>query len=63
MRQEVHGLSENYIDPVVVDGLVGFFDLLARFDYEDKKRSGMNPDSSASVPGESGFVPDKPQDD
>ena len=33
--------------------LVGFFDLLARFDFEDKQKSGINTDLSASAPGRS----------
>jgi len=44
----------------VVDGLVGFFDLLAQYDFEDQKiMSGSVPDSSALAPGEPGMGSDK----
>lgn len=40
--------------------LVLFFDLLARFDFEDKRRekSVLNPDPLVSAPRESGLDPE-----
>lgn len=41
----------------VISGLIGLFDLLAQFDYEDhKKLSGTKPDPSDSAPERSGLV-------
>lgn len=39
-----------------VHSLSQFFDLLARFDFEDKQRSEVNTDLSASAPGRSILV-------
>lgn len=37
---------------IVDEDLVSFFDLLARFDYEDQKKSGSVPVSDPSAPSE-----------
>jgi hypothetical protein len=59
--------EKSHISPApfdfIDDDLVGFFDLLARFDFEDKKRSGINPGSPDPVPGGSGFASDTQQND
>ena len=56
--------SEITAGPVIE--LTSFFDLLARFDFEDKQReeSVFNVDSSVSAPGGSALGPDykKPKD-
>jgi hypothetical protein len=44
----------------IVTGLAGFFDLLARYDFEDKQRekSGINLDPLVSAPKGSGLNSD-----
>ena len=46
---------------LIPNGLIGFFDLLARFDFEEKKRekSVVKIDFPVSAPGESILVSDK----
>ncbi len=48
-------------DDLGLPGLAGLFDLLARFDYEDKRKaqSGVNKDSLVSAPKESLLDPDE----
>lgn len=41
------------------DGLAGFFDLLARFDFEDQKKSGNASGSAVSAPAGSKPFPDE----
>ncbi len=50
---------DSLIDPIIVDGLFDFFDLLARFDYEDKQKEKLvlNSDSLVSAPRVSEFGP------
>ena len=43
----------------VINELVGFFDLLARLDFEDKKRSTLNTESLVSAPKGSVFSVDQ----
>lgn len=50
---------DSLIDPTIVDGLFDFFDLLARFDYEDKQKEKLvlSSDSLVSAPRVSEFGP------
>ena len=50
---------DSLIDPIIVDGLFDFFDLLARFDYEDKQKEKLvlSSDSLVSAPRVSEFGP------
>jgi len=50
-------IKSNTQDNLVAD-LAGLFELLARFDYEDKRKSGFETGSLASAPKESVSVSD-----
>ena len=50
IRQDKIETEESIVD----DDLVSFFDLLARFDFEDRQKemSALRPDSPSSSPGD-----------
>lgn len=56
-NKEIESTLNNLLitEEVTLDGLLPFFDLLARFDYEDKQKDRLevNIDSTVSAPVES----------